>query len=121
MYNLLIGYLVVYRELPGVLSLALFTVTMGFHFLVTDFGLKKDHRGEYHRSGRWVLVVALVLGWLGGVLSSVSEVAIVVLSSLLAGSVILNVLKEELPAERESRLVPFFVGAVVYALVLLTF
>lgn len=44
---------------------------------------------------------------------------IVVLSSLLAGSVILNVLKEELPAERQSRLVPFIAGAAAYTLVLL--
>lgn len=119
MDNRLIGYIVVRREIPGVLTLALFTVTLGFHFLVTDYGLKKDHGGEYSRSGRWVLVAALALGWAVGVLSEVSEVLIVVLSSLLAGSVILNVLKEELPAERQSRLVPFFAGAAAYTLVLL--
>ncbi len=120
LYNLLIGYLVVHREITGLLALALFTTAMGFHFLVTDFGLRKDHRGEYERSGRWVLLGAIVIGWAAGVLSEVSEVLVVVLSSLLAGGMILNVLKEELPAERQSRLVPFFAGAAVYALVLLT-
>jgi hypothetical protein len=120
LYNILIGYLVVHREMTGLLGLALFTTAMGFHFLVTDYGLKKDHRAEFGRTGRWVLVAALVLGWAAGVLTEVSEVLVVVLSSLLAGGVILNVLKEELPTERQSRLVPFFAGATVYALVLLT-
>lgn len=119
LYNMLIGYLVVHREIPGLLALALFTVAMGFHFLVTDYGLKKDHRAEYGRSGRWVLVGALVLGWAAGVLTEVSEVLVVALSSLLAGGVILNVLKEELPTERQSRLVPFFAGAAAYSLILL--
>jgi hypothetical protein len=119
LYNVLIGYLVVHREVPGVLALALFTVAMGFHFLVTDFGLKEDHRGEYRRSGRWVLVGAILLGWAVGILIGLSEVLVVVLSSFLAGGVILNVLKEELPAERQSRLVPFFAGAIAYSLVLL--
>lgn len=53
----------VHREIPGTLALALFTIAMGFHFLVTDYGLKKDHGGEYSWSGRWVLVGALALGW----------------------------------------------------------
>jgi hypothetical protein len=119
LYNVLIGYLLVHREVPGVLSLLLFTVAMGFHFLVTDFGLREDHRAEYGRYGRWVLLVALLAGWGAGLLVGVSDLLIVVLSSFLAGGVILNALKEELPQERRSRLVPFFAGAVAYSLILL--
>ncbi len=40
--------------------------------------------------------------------------------AVLAGSVILNVLKEELPEERESRFCAFAVGAGTYAALLLT-
>ena len=47
------GKEVVHRELPG--ALALFTVTTGFQFLITDFGLKEDHCGEFRRTGRWGL------------------------------------------------------------------
>ncbi|MDI6719048.1 MAG: hypothetical protein QMD46_05495 [Methanomicrobiales archaeon] len=119
LYNLLIGYLVVHRERPGLQSLAFFAVAMGLHFLVTDYGLKKDHRGEYNRTGRWILVGALVFGWTVGILTEVPVALIAVLAAFLAGGVILNVLKEELPAERQSRLIPFFAGALAYTLILL--
>jgi hypothetical protein len=48
----------------------------------------------------------------------VSDVAVDVLFAFLAGGVILNVLKEELPEERQSRYLPFAAGAAVYAALL---
>ena len=42
-----------------------------------------------------------------------------ILAAFLAGGVILNVLKEELPEERKSRIAPFFIGAFGYAAILL--
>jgi hypothetical protein len=49
----------------------------------------------------------------------ISDLAISAWIALLAGGVILNVLKEELPAERESRFSAFVLGVAGYALVLL--
>jgi hypothetical protein len=43
-----------------------------------------------------------------------------VLVALLAGGVILNVLKEEVPSERQSRFWAFAAGAAAYAGLLLT-
>jgi hypothetical protein len=119
LYNLLIGYLLVDRGERGAASLAPFVFAMGFHFLAMDFGLKETHRGEYYRSGRWVLVAALAAGSLVAVATPVAEVWIALFTAALAGAVVLNVLKEELPAERKSRLLPFFAGAAAYAVVLL--
>ena len=45
--------------------------------------------------------------------------AIIVLFALLAGGIILNVLKEELPEERKSRFWAFALGAGTYAALLL--
>ncbi len=42
-----------------------------------------------------------------------------VLTAFLAGGIILNVLKEELPEERESRFGAFFVGSLLYSVLLL--
>ena len=42
-----------------------------------------------------------------------------VLFDFLTGCIVLNVLKEELPEERECSLWPFAAGAAVYAVVLL--
>jgi hypothetical protein len=118
-YNALIGYLLLPVEEPGVWSLILFAFAMGVHFVVNDYGLRKNHKGAYDRIGRWVLAAGILVGWAEGLLFEVSEAAIAVLFGFLAGGVIMNVLKEELPEERESRFWAFALGAAAYALVLL--
>ena len=119
LYNLLIGYLLVRRPEQGLLELVWFAVAMALHFVVNDFGLREHHKDAYTRVGRWVLGVAVLLGWLAGLLGEIPEAALALPLAFLAGGVVLNVLKEELPAERESRFWPFTAGAVVYAALLL--
>ena len=118
-YNALIGYLLLHREEPGFQSLILFTAAMGVHFVVNDYGLREDHKGAYDRIGRWVLVAGIFAGWVVGLIFEVSEAAIAVLFAFLAGGVIMNVLKEELPEERKSRFWVFALGAALYAAILL--
>ena len=119
LYNTLIGYLMLHREEPGLGSLVLFAFAMGVHFVVNDFGLREDHKDAYERAGRWVLAAAVLAGWTVGLLFEVSEAALAVLFAFLAGGVVMNVLKEELPEERESRFWAFALGAALYAAVLL--
>ena len=52
-------------------------------------------------------------------MTEIPEVAIAVLVAFLAGGVVLNVLKKELPEERESRFWAFALGATLYAALLL--
>jgi hypothetical protein len=118
-YNALIGYLLLHREEPGVWSLILFAFAMGVHFVVNDYGLRRDHKGTYDRVGRWVLAAGILVGWVVGLFFEVSEAAIAVLFGFLAGGVIMNVLKEELPEDRESRFWAFALGAAAYAVILL--
>lgn len=118
-YNGLIGYLLLHREEPGLLSLFFFAIAMGLHFVVNDYGLRQDHKRTYHRIGRWILAAAILVGWAIGYGSEVSEAAITVLFAFLAGGVILNVLKEELPEERQSRFWAFAAGAIAYSVLLL--
>ena len=54
-----------------------------------------------------------------GLFFGVSEAAIAVLFGFLAGGVIMNVLKEELPEDRESRFWALALGAAAYAVILL--
>jgi hypothetical protein len=118
-YNALIGYLLLHREDQGSGQLVLFAFAMGVHFVVNDYGLRRDHKGAYDRVGRWVLAAAILAGWVVGLSFEVSEAALAVLFAFLAGGVIMNVLKEELPEERESRFWAFALGAALYSAVLL--
>ncbi len=118
-FNLLIGYLLVHREDMSAISLATYTIAMALHFVTTDFGMRADHEEAYDRVGRWVIAAAVLLGWALGLAFTVSALVIGSLFAFLAGGVILNVLKEELPEERQSRFVPFLAGALAYSALLL--
>ena len=117
--NLLIGYLLLHREEQGLKSLLIYGVAMSTHFLVNDIGLRADHRLRYDRVGRWVLAGAALVGVVVGELVEVSRGRVAVLFAFLAGGVMLNVLKEELPAERESNFGAFLGGAAGFAVLLL--
>ena len=119
LYNLLIGYLLLHRERAGWMALAAYVTAMALHFLVNDHGLRDDHRAVYHRMGRWVLSAAVVSGCVLGVFVQVSEPVLFVLLAFLSGGIVLNVLKEELPEERESRFGAFLLGAAGYVALLM--
>ncbi len=118
-YNVLVGYLLLHRIASGLGALVLFSVAMALHFLVNDYGLREHHKGLYTRIGRWVVAGAALAGWAIGLVVEIPEIMIAVLTAFLAGGIILNVLKEELPQERRSRFWAFALGAVLYAAVLL--
>ncbi len=92
---------------------------MALHFVVNDQGLREHHGRDYDREGRWILAASPLLGWALGLVASVPALAVASLFAFLAGGVVLNVLKEELPEERESRFWAFALGSGLYAGILL--
>lgn len=118
-YNAIIGYLLVHREEATATALLLFGFAMGVHFVVNDHGLREHHGDLYHRYGRWICATAVIAGWGIGLLTHIPDPAIGLLIAFIGGGVILNVMKEELPAERESRFTAFLVGATAYSALLL--
>ena len=119
-YNVLIGYLLLHREEAGLWSLLTYFLAMALHFVTNDFGLRQDQRSEYDRISRWIFAAAVVLGWFVGATIRIPEVAIGFLFAFLAGGVVLNVLKEELPEERQSRFWPFALGVAGYGALLIS-
>ncbi|MGR3269677.1 hypothetical protein DU478_18855 [Thalassococcus profundi] len=118
-YNVIVGYLLLHRESDGAWSLAIYACAMILHFITTDHGLRADHKARYDTHARWILAAAVMAGWALGMWVTLPEFWIGGLFAFLAGGIVLNVLKEELPEERESRLWPFVFSAVGYAAVLL--
>jgi zinc transporter ZupT len=99
-YYVLIGKLLWDQIGDGLATLAIYTAVMGLHFLVVDFGLRARHRDAYIHTGRWVLAVAVLVGWgLGGTEALPAWLEGMMLS-VMAGALALVALKEELPAER---------------------
>ena len=119
LYNVLIGYLLLHREQVGFRPMVMYFLAMGLHFVTTDFGLRSDHKARYDRLARWITAACVLIGWALGLIAAIPQVAIGFLFAFLAGGVVLNALKEELPEERQSRYWPFLAGAAGYSLLLL--
>lgn len=118
LYNCLIGTILAdYRDQP-LKELVLFASAIALHFLVNDYGLRQVHQSTYQHYGRWLVSVAILVGWVIGLAVQIPDTVSAVLLAFLAGSVILNVLKEELPEDRRSRLVPFLLAAFGYSALL---
>jgi len=118
-YNFIVGYLLLHREEAGLGSLLLYAFAMALHFLVNDHGFRAQHGRAYDREGRWLLAAAPVAGWALGLAVDVPPIALSALFAFLAGGIVLNVLKEELPEDRESRFWAFALGAGLYAALLI--
>ncbi len=119
-YNALIGYLLFTREEGAFTQLLLFSIAMALHFMVNDFGLLEHHKDRYVHTGRWILVLALIAGWAIGFFVELSHTLLALVLAFVGGGIVLNVLKEELPEERESRYWAFILGALAYGSLLLS-
>lgn len=119
LYNGLIGYLLLHGEQESIKGLVLYFIALAVHFITSDHALREAHKEIYDRIGRWLLAGAIITGWAIGVMVEVHENIIAVLFALLAGGVILNVMKEELPEERESNFWSFAAGLAAYTILLL--
>ncbi|GLB58077.1 hypothetical protein [Cytobacillus sp. NCCP-133] len=119
LYNMLIGYLLIHGEFESMKEWLMYFIALAVHFISNDHGLRQSHKRVYDQYGRWVLSLSVLYGWLIGILTEVSDMIIAFLFSVLAGGVILNVLKEELPEGRESNFGAFIAGAAGYTIILM--
>lgn len=119
LYNALIGYLLVDRGREEAAGLPLYLLALGLHFVINDHALRHEHKDSYHRLARWLLAAAVLAGWVIGVVATIAGGVVAFLFAVLAGGIILNVLKEELPEERQSKFWAFAAGAGGYALLLM--
>lgn len=118
-YSALIGYLLVRQaDASTAAELALLTGALAVHFVINDVALREHHQHQFHDVIRWGLALTLLAGWGAGALFEMSEGLASLLLAFIGGAVILNVLKEELPGERDTRFWAFALGAAGYAVLL---
>ncbi len=118
-YNALITYTMALRLRTGLAFAVLFTIAMGLHFVLTDRSLEEHYPRRFPRSGRLLLAAALLSGWaLDALFAPDSTVVVALLTALLAGSILLNVFKDELPTTGRSSYGWFLTGLASYAALL---
>ncbi len=118
-YNAVIGYLLLHQRFTRPGGLLFYFLALAVHFITNDWSLRRDHQQAYDKYGRLLLSFATLFGWVIGVFTEISDFGISILQAFIAGGVILNVMKEELPEEQKSSITSFLIGVVGYTFLLL--
>ncbi len=119
LYNAVIGYLLIREEYETKWGMFFFFLALSIHFVANDHGLRKDHKQKYDKYGRVLLTVAIIIGWGIGAITVLHELIVSILVALLAGGIILNVLKEELPDDQESSFIAFITGLAGFSILMM--
>ena len=98
----------------------MFFITFALHLFIIDDNLREHQQLLYDKFGRWFLVAAIVFGTVISQILHFNEAVITIVWSFLAGSIILNVLKRELPDENKTCFKSFLSGSLLFSILLLS-
>ena len=120
-YNLLITYTMSLRALSGITVTALFTFAMALHFTLTDRKFYRLYPIKFNALGRFFLIISLLIGWLLSMLfDPINVLFVAFMIAFLAGSILLNVFREELPSRDTTSFSWFTIGVTLITVILLS-
>lgn len=119
LYNFIVGILLAQHRFETTLTALLYLVAIGVHFVTNDWVLRHHFQKQFDRYGLNLLAAAVTLGWLIGLLVHVPHVYVGLLEAFVAGGLVLNALKDELPACRGNGLTSFMSGLIIYSTLLI--
>lgn len=119
-YNGLITYTMSLRVLTSMTYTVLFSFAMALHFVLTDRNFCRIYPVRFNHLGRVFLNVSLLIGWcLSAIFDPVQVLLVAFMMAFLAGSILFNVFREELPNSSLARFRWFVLGAVFTTVILL--
>jgi hypothetical protein len=113
-YAQIIGFLVAGR---GGTALALYTAAMALHVFVLDIELAEEY-GAVYEERRWLMQLGVLLGWGLAITNRLPERAASILFAFVAGGVVINSARGQIPRGKQGRFWWFMSGAVLYAALL---
>jgi zinc transporter ZupT len=120
LYNFLITYTMALRAVESYTATILFSIAMALNFLITDRKFCRLYHKQFNQRGRFLLIGALFVGWLFTVIFDPANIIVIAfMVAFLAGSVLLNVFREKLPATGSVSYWWFIVGVLLITCILL--
>jgi hypothetical protein len=118
-YSGLLGYLITEWTFDRSEYFVLAAGALGFHLLGINYGLYHRYKELYSRIIRWILLTATLVGWMIGATTRVSDNTLALWFSFIAGAIIINAIREELPGSQHGRFWPFLAGSTGFVLIML--
>ncbi len=117
--SLLIAYNLRFEVRASLLGGLLFSIVLILHFFGTDRTMEIHYRSMFERYGRYILSIMPLTGWALSVFFPERQSEAAVLLAFVAGAVLFNVIKDEVPGTEKGEPKFFVAGALIYAAVLL--
>ncbi|ADU29162.1 DUF3270 family protein [Evansella cellulosilytica] len=118
-YNMLISYVVITTQVAG-WQAVFYSTAIGLHFLAVAHDLWRENAEMYEQLGRYFLVIAIATGWIAGNFFVLPSPVISMIFAFVSGAMIINVLKDEVPANADTHFSSFMLGSVLYTVIVLT-
>ncbi len=103
-------------SLPGAI---LFSVALALHFFGTDRTMETHYSSLFNRYGRYILSTMPLIGWSLSILFPERQSEAAVLLAFIAGAVLFNVIKDEVPGAERGEPKFFVAGSLIYSGVLI--
>ncbi|MDB2613993.1 hypothetical protein N9Y92_02405 [Chlamydiales bacterium] len=120
LFNLFVGASLSNTNNPDIQPLFLFTIGMSMHYFVRDHNASIDAPQLFVKETRFLLVIALIIGYLIGKFTSIPEAFIAICISFISGGILLNVMRYELPKREQVGYLFFLSGSLIYTIILLS-
>jgi hypothetical protein len=114
LYNFLITYTMTLRIATGLFFSLVFIIAMSLHFIIIDKKFTRLYPKKFSHTWRFILVGALLLGWVVSVVfDPVNVLVVAMMTAFLSGSILLNVFREELPSANRTSYRSFLLGSML--------
>ena len=105
------------HEVSGDFELTVLTaVAIGLHLVYKDYVLRSHHSSAFEYKGQLALAAAPIAGWLAHILITPPDIMLDLFVAILAGFLMQNVFRDELPSAHTARLSWLFGGAAAFTL-----
>lgn len=119
LYIWLLTYVMVLEADGAAIATLWYALAMSFHFLAIDHSLREKRGEVYDRQGRYLLAFCTVLGWIAAQVVELSDVTTALALGFVSGALTVNSAIMELSEGVGGRFLPFALGCLFFAAVLL--
>lgn len=119
LYNFIIGVLLSDQRFETTFTAIFYLLAIGLHFVTNDWVLRHHFQDLYDRYGLKLLAGSVIIGWFLGINIHIPHTVMGLMEAFVAGGLILNAIKDELPECRGNGLTSFMLGLISYTIILL--